>query len=705
MTRSPNRLKTAVLLLGLVLLLCGRLDAQSLTEKGQEFWKEYQKAVELNDEKAILRMIKRNTEGARNVFDTYVDKLTGEHESKDRADAITLAEQMDNALRTKEYNYRIMYILNLSHDDRVARYKAWQAYFGGYKKYEEGKTNKNVYTLDDALKLFDTAIEALTKIDDKVLLCEVVFRKAMCQESLEDSYLACVEFKKSMDIMSELPYDHPDKAFVESQYNGYIQKGFDPTKPRDEGGAPAGKPGDGKGGADGEVVTPEGKVLKTAEIKRTETSESAVLKFAMMKDPADCVTPGFNSGFNPYLWPGSWYDAREAEIKKFEPFYSYYVTFYGKQVNILRDGGKFYMDIDAQEKTRQVIKATTKPSKFVLQDIEKGPDGKPLKYQYFLQATGQQEVQFGMEMNNSVVEVETISLRIRTGCYTKGKILGQKIQLYDDNSNGIFGDAYAMDSDYITHGEWRHLRPDAMLVGREKIARPYSTCTKIDDKWYALDIDNYGRNLTATEVEVATGTLDYSWSGETEPTYLVLHLIHEQHQFIFFNVAGHKGPVELPIGEYEIACGKIETKKKGQAKQIRIYHGKSDYIRVYEGEETKLAMGAPFTFTFETRTAGKDFTVDGKSVNVWGRNGELYTQFFDLVPQPMVSIRSKESKKVVIKGDKMRLASREDFYEDRFCQWHPMDYTYENKRAEELEARLEAKSIKYLGGPVTSEWQ
>ncbi|MFH2001031.1 MAG: hypothetical protein ABIK28_15220 [Planctomycetota bacterium] len=144
-----------------------------------------------------------------------------------------------------------------------------------------------------------------------------------------------------------------------------------------------------------------------------------------------------------------------------------------------------------------------------------------------------------------------------------------------------------------------------------------------------------------------------------------------------------------------------------------INNGKLPYIEIYKNKETVLSLGAPFTFTFDTEiknaeetTSKKDeFTVVGKSLNVWGRGGEVYCLFFDEVPLPEVSIRDKTSGTVIVKGEKMRAA---DFdyvhYFDRNSVWFPMDYGYELKSSKELEAKLEAKKIPLLGGPATSEW-
>jgi len=678
-------------------------DGQSLSPEAQKLWSEYKNSVEMGDTDRISRMIRRSKAHAREVFDSLMLRLSGEHNDQDRDDAAEFAEYLDKALKSKEFTYRSDFMLSLDYDEQVIRFNAWNDYYKGWTDLETGKKEKNIYKLDDASKILLRVTYDLKKINDVTLLSAVTERLAICYEEMEKLYNACVFFGRSIDYMKRLPYEHPDLKYVESRYNAFISQGYDPTKPEHEGGTPS---LDISGLADPtSVKSPTGKPFQLPEFKVGENVETATLKYCGMKNPAEFITPGFNTGLNPYLWPGSWFDGRQEPSVNFQPYYNFVITPYGGQLYINLIKNKFYFNINGNEKTNVEIKAITKPKKVVLKDAEKGPDGKPLLYQLFVQAPGQQEIMFNIEQNNAAVDVGTVGLRTRTGCYTKGKLLKENCILIDDNCNGIFGDATFMTSDSITSGDYKYWRPDAIQIGKEKIARPFSQFMNIQDKWYMMESDKFGRTLKAAELEVAMGTVTLAWEGDLAPSYLVLHLVSEINPNFFINIAGVKGPVEIPVGEYELACGKIETKKKGSAKQIRIYHGAMEFIKVFENEDTKLDMGGPFTFSFNTKYVGKNFVVDGKSVNVWGKKNELYTVFFDSVPQPIVQVRNKKTQKIVVKGEKMKLAVRDDFFKDRFCQWHPLDFEYENKQGVELEAKLNAKSVKLLGGPITSEWR
>ena len=691
--------------------------AQELNPGAKEFLKGFRKARDLNDEKEVQRLVRRNKDEALEVYDMLINTICRQETEALVEEAGVLAEELTSSMRSQRYKYRLDYVLGLDQEKRSERLNGWDAYYFGWAAYTEGANNDNPYKLDEAAGLLRKSFETFEKINDLENMLQLSLRGAMCYEALKDGYQACICFKKYREISDELPFPALDREWVNSRYDYYISKGYDPTKPRDEGGEPAElegeSEGEGEAGEDGGAASGE-KKLEKPEFKQGDNSENWDLKFYSMKKPDDFVTPAFDTGYNPYLWSKCLFDSSLAEISAFVPFgpgwtqdpgNAHKWEFYGKQINILRNGSKFYFNIGGNEKTQEEIKATSKPKITTLTGEDRGEDNKPIKYSVFLQKPGQQEAMFGLAMNNAPQSMDVISLRVRTGCYTKGKVSGDNIVLIDDNSNGVFGDAYKVPSDFITYGNWPYWRLDAINIGREKITRPFSKYTKIEDKYYYLNPDRFGRKLTTVEASVETGYIKFVWNGDVEPTYLVLHLLDENNPGIFFNVAGFEDPVEVPVGEYEIACGKIEEKKKGKARQIRIYHGKAEYIPVVSGEETVLELGAPFAFTFETGTDGDNYIVYGNRINVWGKRNEIYAVFFDYVPQPKVSIRDKGSQRVLVKGDKMKLPDRDDYFNEPSCIWFPINFVYENKGGMELETRLEAKEIKLLGGPITSEWK
>ena len=208
------------------------------------------------------------------------------------------------------------------------------------------------------------------------------------------------------------------------------------------------------------------------------------------------------------------------------------------------------------------------------------------------------------------------------------------------------------------------------------------------------------------EAEVATGTVKTVWKGGVKPKYLVIHGIDRAGIYNYYDVMGDgRNPVEVPVGKYEIACGKIASGKKNKLQQIRIYRGKSKPFYVEAGQETVLELGQPFTYDWDSTKSAKTFKISGLTVNVFGKSGELYTMFFDNVPFPLVTLRDKDSKKVLLKNEKMKKATLDDFNKSTITVWHPLDLTYECKKGQSIEARLELKKHKVLGGPIIGEWR
>jgi len=477
-------------------------------------------------------MVRRSRDAARSTFNSVVTILVTQKTPQDIKYLKVLAETLSTAEKTQMYNCKVKVLEGIQPEQRKNWIDAWNLYCFGDVAYQEGKSTENPYKLDEALSQFKKAVALFEETGDTITTAEVMERLAWCHDTLKDGYEACVHFLKALELFKVLEFTHPSKATVESKYNAYIQKKYDPTKPRDEGGEPPPE----EEGEDGSVAG----APKTAEFKLGDVTEEWILKYTPMKNPADFMTPGYNTGYNPLLWPTSWFDTTENNPMRFEPYFAYSLTFFGQQINISKDGSKFYFDIDGNAQTRTEAKILNKPIKVVLEGTEKGADKKPYRYQFYIQAPGEQESQFGIEMNNSTGSLEKVSLRSRTGCSTKGKVLKDNFTLIDDNCSGIFGDTTSYGKDYITHSENQHWRPDAVLIGREKKARPFSHYMKFGDKFYYVSSDVYGQKITTIETEVVTGTVSLDWTGKTAPLYLVLRLLDDANPGVFFDIAGSK---------------------------------------------------------------------------------------------------------------------------------------------------------------------
>ncbi|MBU0754820.1 MAG: hypothetical protein KJ645_06740 [Planctomycetes bacterium] len=668
--------------------------AQEYSPEERAFWIEYQKAIQEDDPHTASRMIRRGKEIAHRIADKLILQACNEYRPVDEEMAKAFMADLFKSFKDAQYLHELDFVLSLDSEGRYKRRTAWDAYFEGHRLFNRGKDNPGSPDLQEAVKHYLKAIELVEEIGDLVLIAEVSMRCAICYETMEQAYEACVYFDNALTTMETLPYQAKDLEYVRYRYDHYIKLGFDPIRPKDEGGMPDDLSG---------VFTKEENPVTPNFILGKETI-SEPFAYGTMKTPFEFITPAFNTGQNSLLWPGAWFDADKNPHALFQPFFGYTVGFYGKNVGISKERSSYYLDIEGNPKTLQEIKATQKVGRIELRDTEKDKEKKPYRYQFFLQIPAEEEEMFGLTIQNIHPEPNAIEVRVRTGCCTRGKLLGQKCVIIDDNGDGIFGDGYRMGSDFVTQGEYSFWRPDAIVIGRENKARPWSDFQNIDGGFYAIKVDKYGRDLKATPVTVETGKLNLVWDGDHYPLYLILHLIDDANPGTFFDVANYRSPTTLPAGTYEIACGKIETGAPGRVKQIRIYNGKAKRIVIEADKETLLELGAPFRFTFEPRKTAGEYVIPGESVQVWGKQGELYAKFFDKIPLPTVSVRYRDSKAVVVRGETMKPSTLDDYYRAPGRQWHPLDFKLKTSEAVRMQAKLFTKKIEFLGGPVESRW-
>ncbi|MBU0753901.1 MAG: hypothetical protein KJ645_02090 [Planctomycetes bacterium] len=680
------------------------------------FWENFQRHHKEEGAEEVLKFVRRNKDAGSDAFEFYfIYYALNGPDSLDAEALKALAGHLGVALKNSYQLYKFETYLGLEPGAKESWGRAWNHYVNGFLAYKEAKELDNPYKMDEAQNAFNTAHEMFAFLGDKVAEADLLLHLGETADAFKDGYTASVSYKKALDLYdslpakyNELPLSFPNHELIRQRLQEYLDKGYDPAKPRNEGGEPDLTTATAE--VESAAAEDDGGFRRaTFTLIGDDNAQSWPLKFGAMKSPDDYITPAFESGFNPLLWSKFWFNSEEAGgEQQFVPFFAmeyYYYGFFNRPLKLTNDDGTFYLDIDGEKRSRVELRATTKPTKLLIKDVEKDEEGRVLQYQFFFQSPGDKEVMFGMTQNNAAgADPAILSLRARTGCYMKGKVLDENVIFLDDNCTGAFGDNNRKDKDGITDGDFPYWRLDAVVVGREKIARPLSQCMQFNDKWYWVSWNPTGDTFTTAEVKVDTGTVRMDWQGDLQPTYLILHMIDPDCPNCFINVAGGD-PVELPIGDYEIACGKIESFKKGQSKQVRIYQGKANPIQVYKGKETVLELGAPYTFTLETESLLGEFTVIGKSIKVWGRGGELYTVFFDQVPGPLISIRDQASGKVLLRNEKMRIAALENFYEDSMCIWYPLDFSFENKLGGTLQAKLEAKTIEMLGGPVTSVWQ
>ncbi|MHC4944061.1 MAG: hypothetical protein ACYTG7_13685 [Planctomycetota bacterium] len=399
-----------ILFVVLVFALPMGVFAQEPSAEQKKFWDSFQKSFQAGDPEKTLKFVRRNRGPAPDAFEFYfIDYAMNGAEKVDIEALKALTGHLTIALKNSYSAYKLHHYLNLPEASQESWGRAYDTYVRGFLAYTEATENDNPYKMDEAQSSFEQALKIFEYLEDKLAVADVHIRLAEVTISFEDDYESCVHYHKAMEAYNSLPerLDEmsilpPNKELVQEKLQEYLDKGYDPTKPRLEGG----EPDLTAAATEDETVVVEEEGFKKAKftLVAEDSSVEWPMKYGGMKSPDEFITPAYETGFNPLLWTKFWFDSTQAEEgQQFVPFFAteyYFYGFYGKQLNLTCVKNKFYLDIDGNKRTRMPLKASTKPTKLTIRDVEKGADGKPRQYQFFFQAQGQQEVMFGMEQNN-----------------------------------------------------------------------------------------------------------------------------------------------------------------------------------------------------------------------------------------------------------------------------------------------------------------
>ncbi len=290
----------------------------------------------------------------------------------------------------------------------------------------------------------------------------------------------------------------------------------------------------------------------------------------------------------------------------------------------------------------------------------------------------------------------------------KGEVQGVALQVFDDNMDGVYGSAvknWASIGCLPTGSGQADM--DALRVGNEKAARPWSPVAHLGGAWYQLAIE--GTKLTATPIsDVETGKIALDFAGLT-PDYLVVQGV-TRYGDAFFDLTGPeaKKGLEVPVGTYYLITGRVSKGKREQiAKALIVPPEKARSYEVTAGQTVKVELGAPFGFEFSVRQSDEKVTVVGDSVVVSGRGGETYQRLWNCVVTPEASVRKAGSKKGG-KAEEMRTATAQEDINaadgDYAVAWFPWDTDLPKKKGEEAEVQLSMKKHK-LFGKIESEWR
>ena len=584
-----SRTLPLVLLFALAWLLPS-LPAQD--PNAEAFRADFNKGIELNDEKLIDKAIKRSSYHALNYFESLIyEKDAGKEEAIKKCAAMMASwkrcfegsdtiEQLD-----RWYNGAANQVREQLRKGRDKSYQVWKHYSDVVSKgldksaYEQSMQQfmdlaRNAESIGHALEvaeLWNFACVVGSKMPDKTVVNrrDVVFATEQFLEArkrwnyaFDSHFITSSEFVKAEKQRIETDEKAGDKRKTE----GYAA--------------------DAKG-------------IDSLAMPNVPEAKHA-LKFEALPN-WDELDYGCKGGPLPAFWwlvstrePGSnaqlsWFAARNLYLHR-------------------TAAAKFAVSFDAGEAKNAVeIDASSKGkvSTFWLDNDKKRP------YAMVFWTGSDREMVNEAECNLSVGD-KVGNVYYRSASSWKTQIGSDTITYYDDNASGNPGDADPFVRTFRSPVLGEHdleqdkqtLAPlfDSMRIGKGPRV-PCSEFVKLGTGWSyvkKLNTDEVGMRPLNPEY-VKTGKIKLSWSGAkpTAPVQLVVQGSGDL-KTALFDVAGGK-EVEVPAGEYHVIWGRLMIGKGPRAQMASLYQGASKPFQVEAGKTFELKMGGPFTLTFNRR--------------------------------------------------------------------------------------------------------
>lgn len=280
------------------------------------------------------------------------------------------------------------------------------------------------------------------------------------------------------------------------------------------------------------------------------------------------------------------------------------------------------------------------------------------------------------------------------------------LRIFDDNMDGVYGSPPLMWNHVGTTEERSQPDVDSVLVGKEKRARPWSELMEVDGQWYRFEQQDSG-GIGASPVTLDTGTIKLDAKGQ-KPAWVIVKGTDKLENVYFDLAAAGKKGIEVPVGRYELFFGLITKGKKMQVMKALMLPGKrSPTYRVERGNEVTVELGAPYGFVAEFDTDSDSVVIDGFSLAISGRGGEVYERCWNCRPRPEISVRAPGEKRGS-KPEKMKLVDNQNDIvnhdEGWAVMWFPLDIEIPLRDAEEgAEVQFTEKKNK-LFGKITGEW-
>jgi hypothetical protein len=664
-------------------LLCAAAGLAPGQDRMAEFEHKFQSAREINSKDEMVKLVRQyQAEVVRLVVMRCESIPDGAANPLIEADIQALMPVWKEAFKSDFVQNYYEYCSLVDQSSWKERTRLGQAYSRAFKKYQENLEPKDPARFEMLAGEFSTLAVGFHRVGDLYYAAQSWgvtgnVSDAEFRGETADLYRACSAYKSCIEFCDQLGlndgwYQSVKQRFTFLEANGYAGPPPDPNAP------PPGAPVEAEG---------------VAPIVATMAFE-AIAALEAFERPSYFVDDVYQ------IWPSVYMKEKGTNGN--------FVTI-GAQPTILRVGSsQLSLDLNADQQGDQEV--PTKGNR-TLVELPLGTGEEARRWAFLTEVGIRDDTYQGMRYNLQNDD-NVFNLYYVNAASVVGSLNGVPLRVIDDNMDGIYGSE-------IKPWNWIGMPEglsepelDSIVVGETTRARPWSELQMIGGQWYKLAPARAGMALSATPVEVETGKLVLEYKGEA-PAFVVVRGKEHLANSYFDLLQNGRGPVVVPIGEYELCYGIVRKGKKAQTmKALMLPGAKMSGWKVGAGETVEVTLGAPFGFDFEFEATEEQVTVKGKSVRIVGAAGEQYVRLWNCVPRPEVSWRkagTKRGSKPEEMGVVMDIYERDDqgFY--RYTQsdtFMPTDTSVEAKLkvGERAEVQLVDKKHK-LFKVIESDWK
>lgn len=647
-----------------------------------EFKKQFKKLVEQNAKAEMAKMVKTDVEGAvALVIETGEAIAQGSSDELEKLmtelrEAWKTSIKSEFAERTYEYYSTVQ---GANKKDRLELKKrfdlAWRDYQGNLER-KDGLVFSNIVEEFEQLGAYFDQVRDMYYSSESWRAYAACYDEPL-REGAADLHRACTGYIKCIEARDRIDLKDPAYEAAVKRKATLVSKGYDKKKVD-----PAPTP---------EAPTP----TPTPAPQPAAAALSVPMTFEVVPAVDTYQRPIYTDDEIYEIWPSLDLKAKGSSVS--------FKNLSGGPALVRVGSADVQLDTNGDGKGDEKLPITGNITP-VKTTIGKGPDERPWA---FLAAVGNpKDVYQGIQVNLGSEEKRMTIYTFGAASFV-GELNGTSVRIIDDTLDGVYGTTpQRIGYPGLSKDVWQP-DLDAIVIGTQKRARPWSQHQEIDGQWYKLEVAGNGKELKATPASFDTGVLMLDFKGPVLPTWVVVVGTGDLQNTYFDLVEGGPKGVRVPAGKYSLFYGEVRKGKKLQAQKTLILPGKTPPTwQVKKDATVVVELGAPFGFDFHTTYEKEKLTVTGRSVVITGSKGERYERPWNCVPRAEVSWRKKGSKRSS-KLEKMTFVMDNEGINKNGWEatWAPMDLVLECRGAgDSVEVQISDKKHD-LFGKIESEWK